>query len=93
MAKRCKFIFYEDVKEIRQRFFIKRKALELGLKGYCTFNTEGQLVVEVEGRTAAVDEFILFFQKGRSHQASAKAFTLEIFKEIKGYTAMESDIV
>lgn len=93
MIKRVKFIFFGDVKGTGHRFFIKQKALELGLKGYCRLNGERKLEVEVEGRTKSVDEFISFVQKGVSPQAESNAFTLEIFTNLKGYTAMESDIV
>ncbi|MGM9948660.1 MAG: acylphosphatase [Lysinibacillus sp.] len=93
MPKRVKIIFFGDVKGTGHRFFIKQKAIELGLKGYCVLNGPSRLEVEVEGSTKAVDEFIHFVQKGVSLQAESNEFTLEIFKELKGYTAMESDIV
>lgn len=93
MEKRVKFIFFGDVKGTGHRFFIKQKAIELGLKGYCVLNGRSRLEVEVEGSTKAVDEFIHFVQKGVSLQSESNEFTLEIFKELKGYTAMESDIV
>lgn len=93
MAKRVKIVFFGNTKGTERRFFIKQKALELGLKGYCTLNSERRLEVEVEGRTTAVDEFIVFIKKGVSSQTASNEFSLEIFKEVKGYTAMESDIV
>lgn len=93
MDKRVKFIFSGDVKGTGYRFFIKQKAIDLGLTGYCTLNSRSQLEVEVEGRTKVVDEFIHFDQKGVSLQAETNEFTLEIFKDLQGYTTMESDIV
>ncbi len=93
MAKRVKIIFFGDVKDNGHRFFIKQKAIELGLKGYCELNGIHQLEVEVEGSTNAVDEFIHFAQKGVSLQAQSNQFTLEIFDNLKGYKVMKSDIV
>ena len=93
MAKRVKIIFFGDVKDNGHRFFIKQKAIELGLKGYCELNGTHQLEVEVEGSTNAVDEFIHFAQKGVSLQAESNQFTLEIFDNLKGYKVMKSDIV
>lgn len=93
MPKRVKIIFFGDVKDNGHRFFIKQKAIELGLKGYCELNNARQLEVEVEGSTNAVDEFIHFSQKGVSLQAESNQFTLEIFDNLKGYKVMESDIV
>ena len=93
MAKRVKIIFFSDVKDNGHRFFIKQKAIELGLKGYCELNGTNQLEVEVEGSTNAVDEFIHFAQKGVSLQAQSNQFTLEIFDNLKGYKVMKSDIV
>lgn len=93
MAKRVKITFFGDVKDNGHRFFIKQKAIELGLKGYCELNGTHQLEVEVEGSTNAVDEFIHFAQKGVSLQAQSNQFTLEIFDNLKGYKVMKSDIV
>ena len=93
MGKRVKLILCGDVTGTGHRFFIKQKAIELGLKGYCVLKDTRRLEVEVEGSTKAVDEFIHFVQKGVSLQAESNEFTLEIFKELKGYTTMESDIV
>lgn len=49
--------------------------------------------MEVEGRTAAIDEFIHFVEKGVSIQSESNEFTLELFDDLKGYNVMESDIV
>ncbi|MGM9943449.1 MAG: acylphosphatase [Lysinibacillus sp.] len=93
MAKRVKILFFGDVKDTGHRFFIKQKAIELGLKGYCELNDAHQLEVEVEGSANAVDEFIHFAQKGVSLQAESNQFTLEIFDNLIGYKVMKSDIV
>ena len=93
MPKRVKIVFFGDVKDNGYRFFIKQKAIELGLKGYCELNSNQKLEVEVEGSTNAVDEFIHFAQKGVSLQAQSNHFALELFDNLKGYKVMKSDIV
>lgn len=91
--KRAFIKFFGDVYGTGYRFFIKQKAIELGLKGYCILNDKEQIEVEVEGSIKAIDEFLLFVQKGVSPQADSNSFTLELFDELKGYVRMESDIV
>ena len=93
MDKRAYIKFFGDVYGTGYRFFIKQKAIELGLKGYCRLNNEDQIEVEVEGTNKAIDEFLLFVQKGVSLQADSNSFTLELFDDLKGYVRMESDIV
>ncbi len=93
MDKRVKVLCLGDVHGTGYRFLIKQKALELRLKGYCRLNEQEVLEVEVEGRTAAVDEFIKFIQKGVSIQAEQNKFTIEVFDDLIGYTTMESDII
>lgn len=93
MDRRVKILFCGDKKNTSYRFFIKQKALELGLKGKCFLNSEECFEVEVEGRSASVDEFIFFIQKGVSSLAAPCKFSLETFNDLKGYTSMESDIV
>ena len=93
MPKRVKIVFFGDVKDNGYRFFIKQKAIELKLKGFCHLNEQGRLEVEVEGETNAVDEFIAFVQRGVSIQAEQTGFELSIFDELKGYKTMTSDIV
>lgn len=75
------------------RFFIKQKAIELGLKGYCKLNELEQIEVEVEGSKKAIDEFLIFVHKGVSPQADSNSFALELYDDLKGYIRMESDIV
>lgn len=93
MDKRAKIKFFGDVYGTGYRFFIKQKAIELGLKGYCRLNQKEQIEVEVEGSKKAIDEFLVFVQKGVSPQADSNSFSLELFDELKGYVRMESDIV
>ncbi|MFF2796429.1 acylphosphatase [Lysinibacillus xylanilyticus] len=93
MNKRALIKFFGDVYGTGYRFFIKQKAIELGLKGYCKLNIQDQIEVEVEGSKKALDEFLIFVQKGVSPQADSNSFTLELFDDLKGYTRMESDIV
>lgn len=93
MAKRAHIIFFGDVDGTGYRFFIKQKAIFLGLKGFCKLNEKKQIEVEVEGKTNSVDEFLKFVEKGVSPQADSNGFTVEIYDELKGYVTMESDIV
>ncbi|MFJ7737412.1 acylphosphatase [Lysinibacillus sp. NPDC097287] len=93
MNKRALIRFFGDVYGTGYRFFIKQKAIELGLKGYCLLNDKDQIEVEVEGSKKALDEFLQFVQKGVSPQADSNSFTLEVFDDLKGYVRMESDIV
>ncbi|SOC23878.1 acylphosphatase [Ureibacillus xyleni] len=93
MAKRAHIIFFGDVDGTGYRFFIKQKAINLGLKGFCKLNEQKQIEVEVEGKTNSVDEFLKFIEKGVSLQANSNAFEIEIYDELKGYVTMESDIV
>lgn len=91
--KRAHILFFGDVEGTGYRFFIKQKAIELGLKGFCQLNNDNKIEVEVEGKESAVDEFIHFVQKGVSLQADYSGFNVEIFDDLKGYTVMKSDIV
>ncbi|WP_332650197.1 acylphosphatase [Lysinibacillus sp. 54212] len=93
MGKRVKIEFFGDVKGTGYRFFIKQKAIELGLKGYCQLNHDEKLEVEVEGSTKAIDEFIDFVQRGVSLQAESNQFNVRVFEDLIGYTVMKSDIV
>lgn len=93
MAKRVQIIFFGDVFGTGYRFFIKQKALELGLKGFCHLNDKNQIEVEVEGKSKSIDEFLHFVQKGVSPQSNNNKFQMEVFNDLKGYTSMESDFV
>ncbi|WP_042475586.1 acylphosphatase [Bacillus ndiopicus] len=91
--KRVRVIFSGDATGTGHRFFIKQKAFELGLKGYCILNEKNNIEAEIEGTTAAVDEFIHFVEQGVSLQAQSNRFTLEIFDSLKGYKTMKTDII
>lgn len=93
MAKRACILFFGDVEGTGYRFFIQQKAIELGLKGYCQKTNVGTVEVEIEGKSNAVDEFILFVQKGVSVQSDSNAFNVEIFDTLKGYTTMQSELL
>lgn len=91
--KRAHIIFFGDVTGTGYRFFIKQKAIELGLKGYCKINHHNQIELEIEGKTNSIDEFLKFVEKGVSLQAASNSFTVEIYDDLKGYNTMGSDIV
>ncbi|KYG92414.1 acylphosphatase [[Bacillus] sp. KCTC 13219] len=91
--KRARVIFSGDATGTGHRFFIKQKALELGLKGHCILNEQNNIEAEVEGTTPAVDEFIHFVQQGVSLQAQSNRFTIEIFDDLKGFKTMKTDII
>lgn len=91
--KRAFIEFYGEVQGTGHRFFIKQKAHELGLKGFCQLNENNVLQVEVEGPLEAVDEFIRFVVKGVSLQVESNNFKLQTFESPKGYTTMTSDII
>lgn len=91
--KRAHLQFFGDIEGTGYRFFIKQKAIELGLKGFCRLNPSNHLEVEVEGTVESVDAFLKFVEKGVSIQAETNQFELEIFHDLKGYKTMVSDIV
>lgn len=91
--KRAYILFTGDVEGTGHRFFIKQKAIELGLKGYCQLNFDHKLEVEVEGPEVAVEEFLHFIENGVSLQANSNRFTIELYDTLKGYKVMKSDIV
>ena len=91
--KRAHIEFFGDIEGTGYRFFIKQKAIELGLKGFCQLNKDGKIEVEIEGSMSGVDEFIHFVQKGVSLQSETNQFKLQIFDTLIGYTSMESDII
>ena len=91
--KRAHILFCEDVAGTGYRFFMKQKAIELGLKGFIQLNNINHIEVEVEGNNAAVGEFIHFVQKGVTLQVDYNGFNVEIFDDLKGYSVLKSDIV
>jgi len=93
MKKRVHIEFFGDVQGTGYRFFIKQKAIELGLKGYCRLNSKNNIEVEVEGKPQSIDEFLSFVEKGASSQSTSNSFNVELFDDCVGYTTMQSDIV
>lgn len=93
MKKRAHIEFFGNVQGTGYRFFIKQKAITLGLKGYCRLNSQNKIEVDVEGKAQSIEEFLKFVQNGVSPQANLNAFTIEIFDECIGYSSMETDIL
>lgn len=63
MNKRALIKFFGDVYGTGYRFFIKQKAIELGLKGYCKLNAQEQIEVEVEGSKKQLTNFYYLFKR------------------------------
>lgn len=63
MNKRALIKFFGDVYGTGYRFFIKQKAIELGLKGYCKLNAQEQIEVEVEGSKKQLMNFYYLFKR------------------------------
>ncbi|WP_144509731.1 acylphosphatase [Bacillus sp. FJAT-22090] len=93
MKQRAHIHMYGDVDGVGFRFLVKQKAQSLRLKGYCMQNEKNDIVIEIEGDTKSLDEFIEYIQKGVSPLSKDNAFEIEIFNNLKGYTTMESDII
>lgn len=93
MAKRAHILFKNYANEISPRFFIKQKAQELGLKGYCRINENNLLEIEVEGKEISIDEFVRFMQIGTLDRKVSNLFSIEMFDQLKDYEKMEVDIV
>lgn len=91
--KRAKVTFLGDVLDTGHRFFVKQKAVELGLKGYCRQSNANQIETEIEGSSKAVDEFLRFVEQGVSLQSESNHFTIELFDTLVGYKTMQSDII
>lgn len=93
MKKRAYIQMHGDVDGVGFRFLVKQKAQSLGLKGYCKQTSDKLIVIDIEGDTKQLDQFLEYIQKGVSPLSQTNAFRLELFEELKGYTSMESDIV
>ena len=93
MKKRAYIQMHGDVDGVGFRFLVKQKAQSLGLKGYCKQTADKLIVIDIEGDTKQLDQFLEYIQKGVSPLSQTNAFRLELFEELKGYTSMESDIV
>lgn len=93
MKKRAHIIMRSDVDGVGFRFLVKQKAQSLGLKGQCTQNDGKEIIIDIEGNTNSLEEFLHFIQKGVSPFMKNNSFEIEIFDELIGYTTMETDIV
>ncbi|MBK3493890.1 acylphosphatase [Viridibacillus sp. YIM B01967] len=93
MNKRAHIIFNGNVQNHGYRFFIKQKAIEIGLKGTCFLNELEQIEVDIEGTIEQIDQFLQFVQRGVNPQTEKNSFRVELHNDLKGYTSMESDIV
>lgn len=93
MKKRAYIQMHSDVDGVGFRFLVKQKAQSLGLKGICKQADDKMIIIDIEGDTNQLEEFLAFIQKGVSPLSQTNAFRIEIFDGLKGYTSMESDIV
>lgn len=93
MKKRAYIQMHGDVDGVGFRFLVKQKAQSLGLKGICKQTKDKLIVIDIEGGTNQLEEFIEYIQRGVSPLSQTNAFRIELFDELKGYTSMESDIV
>jgi len=72
---------------------IHQKALQLGLKGFCTVLNKQHFEIEVEGKNSSIREFLHFLQKGYVESQQTFTYQKEIFEDIKGYTTFHSNLV
>lgn len=93
LNKRAHIIMRSDVDGVGFRFLVKQKAQSLGLKGQCKQNNEKDIMIDIEGNTNSMEEFIQFIQKGVSPFMKNNSFEIEFFDDLIGYTTMETDIV
>lgn len=93
MKKRAFIQMHGDVDGVGFRFLVKQKAQSLGLKGSCKQTNDKLIVIDIEGDSEQLEEFLEYIQKGVSPLSQTNAFNIEFYDELKGYTTMESDIV
>ncbi|MGE7666909.1 acylphosphatase [Ureibacillus composti] len=72
---------------------IHQKALQLGLKGFCSVPNKQNVEIEVEGKNRSIREFLHFLQKGYVESQQTCTYQKEIFEDIKGYTTFHSNLV
>lgn len=84
MIKNVSLIIWGVVQGVNFRYFIKRKASELNIKGFVQNNPEGAVLVEAEGEKEVLKNFIDICEKGPS---AAKIERIDILwqDKIKGY--------
>ncbi|MEK3977552.1 acylphosphatase [Psychrobacillus sp. FSL K6-2836] len=93
MKKRAYIQMHGDVDGVGFRFLVKQKAQSLGLKGNCKQTDNKLIVIDIEGDTNRLEEFLEYIQKGVSPLSHTNAFRIEFIDELQGYTSMETDIV
>ncbi|SEM02133.1 acylphosphatase [Paenisporosarcina quisquiliarum] len=93
MKKRAFIQMHGDVNGVGFRFLVKQKAQSLGLKGSCKQTNDKLIVIDIEGDSEQLEEFLEYIQKGVSPLSQTNAFSIELYDDLKGYTTMESDIV
>ncbi|WP_427138784.1 acylphosphatase [Psychrobacillus psychrodurans] len=93
MKKRAFIQMHGDVDGVGFRFLVKQKAQSLGLKGSCKQTNDKLIVIDIEGDSEQLEEFLEYIQKGVSPLSQTNAFSIELYDDLKGYTTMESDIV
>ena len=93
MKKRAYIQMHGDVDGVGFRFLVKQKAQSLGLKGNCKQTNDKLIVIDIEGDSEQLEEFLEYIQKGVSPLSQTNAFSIELYDDLKGYTTMESDIV
>ncbi|MFJ8235362.1 acylphosphatase [Ureibacillus sp. NPDC094379] len=72
---------------------IHQKALDLGLKGFCSVTNKQYIEIEVEGKNSSIREFLHYLQKGYVDSRRTCTYQKEIFEDIKGYTTFQSNLV
>ncbi|QFF98934.1 acylphosphatase [Psychrobacillus glaciei] len=93
MKRRAHIHTYGDVNGVSFRFLVKQKAQSLGLKGICKQNEEKEIIIDIEGNTKSLEEFLNYILKGVSPVTKKNSFEIEFFEDIIGYTTLKTDIV
>ena len=85
--KRVKFIISGFVQGVGFRYFVYRKANELGLKGYTKNLYDGTVETVVEGSQSKIDALFHHLKQGpgHSHVESCKAFYSDYLDEYGGF--------
>jgi acylphosphatase len=65
--KRARIIVNGLVQGVGYRYFVVRKAEQLGLKGYTQNLHTGEVLTEVEGNSSLINELIKLLRVGPSH--------------------------
>lgn len=93
MKKRAYIEMQGDVDGVGFRFLVKQKAQSLGLKGFCKQNEDKEIIIDIEGDSSSLEEFLTYIQKGVSPMTHENSFAIELIDELAGYTTMETDII